>query len=252
MTVNKDDDSHPLASPSQPPSTNSPPPDSSSSHERTSTSSLTPTPHRSELLDRARHFLSSPQVIHQDHESKRRFLSEKGLSDGEVQLLLREMVRASSLFVFVRLNTPPNVQPTTIVRLFLSPKQTNSLRSCPPFRRGCIPHLLHPICPGFSWAHSRCFHGWRGAPLPCSSSITYVTHLSLALANPKLTCLPLPLAHRSSTLTRLAIPASAPHAIGSCPSFTQSSPGRPSRQAHGLLAGPEGSAKGRVHRPSPP
>ena len=50
-------------------------------------------PNRSELLDRARHFLSSPQVIHQDYESKRRFLTEKGLSDEEVQLLLREMVR---------------------------------------------------------------------------------------------------------------------------------------------------------------
>jgi hypothetical protein len=49
---------------------------------------------RSELLDRARHFLSSPQVMHQDYESKRRFLAEKGLSDGEVQLLLSEMVRA--------------------------------------------------------------------------------------------------------------------------------------------------------------
>jgi hypothetical protein len=31
--------------------------------------------------------------MHQDHESKRRFLTEKGLTDGEIQLLLREMVR---------------------------------------------------------------------------------------------------------------------------------------------------------------
>jgi hypothetical protein len=51
-------------------------------------------PNRSELLDRARHFLSSPQVVHQDYESKRRFLAEKGLSNEEVQLLLREMVRS--------------------------------------------------------------------------------------------------------------------------------------------------------------
>ncbi|KAH9002260.1 hypothetical protein EDB86DRAFT_283714 [Lactarius hatsudake] len=50
-----------------------------------------PVPDRSELLDRARHFLGSPQVVHQDHESKRRFLTEKGLTEGEIQLLLREM-----------------------------------------------------------------------------------------------------------------------------------------------------------------
>jgi len=48
-------------------------------------------PNRSELLDRARHFLGSPQVVHQDYESKRRFLAEKGLADGEIQLLLREI-----------------------------------------------------------------------------------------------------------------------------------------------------------------
>ncbi|KAI9467163.1 hypothetical protein BJY52DRAFT_1111800 [Lactarius psammicola] len=52
---------------------------------------MTPVSDRSELLDRARHFLSSPQVIHQDHESKRRFLTDKGLTDGEIQLLLREI-----------------------------------------------------------------------------------------------------------------------------------------------------------------
>ncbi|KAF8272140.1 hypothetical protein EI94DRAFT_1865558 [Lactarius quietus] len=50
-----------------------------------------PVSNRSELLDRARHFLNSPQVTHQDHESKRRFLTEKGLTDGEIQLLLHEM-----------------------------------------------------------------------------------------------------------------------------------------------------------------
>jgi hypothetical protein len=81
-----------------------------------------PTLHRSELLDRARHFLSSPQVIHQDHESKRRFLSEKGLSDEEVQLLLREMVRASSLFVFLQayLHTTETSNPHRLSVFFLS------------------------------------------------------------------------------------------------------------------------------------
>jgi hypothetical protein len=70
-------------------------------------------PNQSELLDRARHFLSSPQVVHQDYESKRRFLTEKGLSDEEAQLLLREMVRA---LVLVPIRLDPNRLPV----LFLS------------------------------------------------------------------------------------------------------------------------------------
>jgi len=95
MTTNDEGGEQPLAGPSQPPSTTTPP-HSSSDHEPASSSSPstpTPMPNRSELLGRARHFLSSPQVSHQDYESKRRFLAEKGLSNDEVQLLLREMVR---------------------------------------------------------------------------------------------------------------------------------------------------------------
>lgn len=93
MTANNEDNSQPPATPSEPKplSTDTPPPNSPS--ELASSSSPPPTPDRSELLVRARHFLSSPQVIDQDFESKRRFLAEKGLTDGEIQLLLREMVR---------------------------------------------------------------------------------------------------------------------------------------------------------------
>lgn len=93
MTTNNDDNSQPPAAPSEskPLSTDTPPPNSSS--ELASSSSPPPAPDRSELLVRARHFLSSPQVIDQDYESKHRFLAEKGLTDGEIQLLLREMVR---------------------------------------------------------------------------------------------------------------------------------------------------------------
>ncbi|KAI0005157.1 hypothetical protein BJV74DRAFT_881044 [Russula compacta] len=87
MTANNKDGSQPPAHPSEPHSMEEDKPQLSSS-----SSSPTPIPNRSELLDRARHFLSSPQVIHQDHESKRRFLAEKGLADGEIQLLLREML----------------------------------------------------------------------------------------------------------------------------------------------------------------
>jgi hypothetical protein len=90
MTVDSDNSS-PIASQSEPPATNETQPIPLSEH-----ASSVPTAsvsNRSELLDRARHFLNSPQVMHQDHESKRRFLTEKGLTDGDIQLLLREMVR---------------------------------------------------------------------------------------------------------------------------------------------------------------
>lgn len=94
MTANNEDNTQPPApaAPSEPKplSTDIPPLNSSSDF---ASSSPPSTPDRSELLIRARHFLSSPQVIDQDHESKRRFLVEKGLTDGEIQLLLREMVR---------------------------------------------------------------------------------------------------------------------------------------------------------------
>ena len=92
MTANNEDNSQPTAAPSEskPLSTDPPLPNFSS---ELAPSSPPPTPDRSELLTRAQHFLSSPQVIDQDYESKRRFLAEKGLTDGEIQLLLREMVR---------------------------------------------------------------------------------------------------------------------------------------------------------------
>ena len=93
MTVDSDNSPSP-ADNSEPPSTSEKQP--TLPHEHVSSVPTTPVSNRSELLDRARHFLSSPQVIHQDHESKRRFLTEKGLTDGEILLLLREMVRRGS------------------------------------------------------------------------------------------------------------------------------------------------------------
>ncbi|KAH9850768.1 hypothetical protein C2E23DRAFT_887106 [Lenzites betulinus] len=51
-----------------------------------------PTPEdRTDLLERARAFLSSPQVRHEDLISKRRFLVEKGLTEGEIEGLLHEV-----------------------------------------------------------------------------------------------------------------------------------------------------------------
>lgn len=47
---------------------------------------------RSELLARARSFLASPQVQHQDMLAKHAFLVEKGLHESEIADLLRSQV----------------------------------------------------------------------------------------------------------------------------------------------------------------
>jgi Pex14 N-terminal domain len=47
---------------------------------------------RSDLLAKARSFLASPQVQHQDVNAKRAFLVEKGLNDTEITELLRTIV----------------------------------------------------------------------------------------------------------------------------------------------------------------
>ena len=58
------------------------------------TDSPSPAPtDRAELLQRARAFLTSPQVRHEDASAKRRFLAEKGLTDTEIEGLLYEVVR---------------------------------------------------------------------------------------------------------------------------------------------------------------
>jgi peroxisomal membrane anchor protein 14 (PEX14) len=105
MTANNEDGSQPppAASESEPLSTtdttlNSSSASASASASEHASSSSPPTSDRSELLDRARHFLNSPQVIDQDNESKRRFLAGKGLTDGGIQLLLRETVRPVHIY----------------------------------------------------------------------------------------------------------------------------------------------------------
>jgi hypothetical protein len=47
---------------------------------------------RAELIERARSFLTSPKIYHEDVLAKRKFLVEKGLSDTEIAGLLRELV----------------------------------------------------------------------------------------------------------------------------------------------------------------
>lgn len=60
---------------------------------------------RSELLQRAKAFLTSPQVLQEDITAKRRFLTEKGLSDVEVEALLRETARVSCTMLSFRVLT---------------------------------------------------------------------------------------------------------------------------------------------------
>jgi Pex14 N-terminal domain len=53
---------------------------------------------RTELLARARTFLNSPQILNQNANAKREFLSEKGLTEPEIERLIREPVRATYQF----------------------------------------------------------------------------------------------------------------------------------------------------------
>jgi hypothetical protein len=86
-------------SPTPPPpqATNSPSSEQSNPAELPPPVSTPPTTvqDRVELLARARIFLNSPQILEQDVTAKRKFLSEKGLSELEIERLLREPVRAS-------------------------------------------------------------------------------------------------------------------------------------------------------------
>jgi len=63
----------------------------STEHPETTASSPPSTP-REELMSRARSFLLSPQIRHEDANSKHSFLSQKGLTDSEIGDLLREPV----------------------------------------------------------------------------------------------------------------------------------------------------------------
>ncbi len=49
---------------------------------------------RASLVDRARAFLRSPQIRNEDPSAKRRFLEEKGMNPSEIEMLMREQVRA--------------------------------------------------------------------------------------------------------------------------------------------------------------
>ncbi|KAI0036058.1 hypothetical protein K488DRAFT_38585, partial [Vararia minispora EC-137] len=67
---------------------------------------------RVSLLTRARQFLLSPQVRYEDDVSKRRFLQEKGLSEDEIGLLLREQAPVVPPRTYPQL--PPSNLPSII------------------------------------------------------------------------------------------------------------------------------------------
>ncbi|RDB20128.1 hypothetical protein Hypma_012766 [Hypsizygus marmoreus] len=71
---------------------------------------------RGELLSRARTFLQSPQIIHQDISEKRRFLVEKGLHAPEIDDLLRELPPQRPL---IPPRTYPQPPPSNLPTLFL-------------------------------------------------------------------------------------------------------------------------------------
>lgn len=86
---------------------------------------------RSELLQRAKAFLTSPQVLQEDITAKRRFLTEKGLSDVEVEVLLRETVRVFCTMLSSRVLTDNQCSRKRHLR----------------FHRGRIPSLPCQTCP---------------------------------------------------------------------------------------------------------
>jgi hypothetical protein len=78
---------------STPPASEHPEPQNDTSNPTERSSPPAPvTEDRSELVQRARAFLTSPQVQHEDMAVKRRFLMDKGLNDAEVEALLRDIV----------------------------------------------------------------------------------------------------------------------------------------------------------------
>ena len=80
--------------PQSPPAESTTAQNSSTSSEQAANpaSATSPAEDRSELLQRARTFLTSPQVVHEDPLAKRRFLAEKGLNELEIEQLIQELV----------------------------------------------------------------------------------------------------------------------------------------------------------------
>ncbi|KAL1723438.1 hypothetical protein EV715DRAFT_286306 [Schizophyllum commune] len=79
---------------------------------------------RTTLLERARHFLASPQIQQQDDAGKRRFLSDKGLKAEEVDAVLRETLQSQP--------GQPSPQPAQSQSQTAQPQAIQSQRLLPP------------------------------------------------------------------------------------------------------------------------
>lgn len=71
---------------------------------------------RIELLEKARTFLNSPQVRHEDHAAKRRFLADKGLNEHEISSLLQELVCFFALAMLFDVVTAADLASTSSAR----------------------------------------------------------------------------------------------------------------------------------------
>lgn len=129
---------------SNPPPEPSSKPDTSSPSESQSPGTLPTSPleNRAELLNRARSFLMSPQIPHEDIIAKRRFLVEKGLSDAEIAGLLQELVslsRSYSKHSVLTIGMQPMRAPLVPPRTYPPPSPSN------------LPNLLIGLLRIFTW-----------------------------------------------------------------------------------------------------
>jgi hypothetical protein len=102
-----------------------------------------PVEDRLALLSRARVFLASPQVQHQNLPAKRAFLAEKGLNETEIDSLLREVVSSLSPSYRFSVNLRGYTQPAPALnippRTYPQPPPSN------------LPVLLLGIVRLFTW-----------------------------------------------------------------------------------------------------
>lgn len=96
---------------------------------------------RQELVSRARSFLTSPQVSHEDVFAKRRFLVDKGLTEPEINGLLSELVSTiyTALFYVLKYVQPPPL-PVVPPRTYPQPPPSN------------LPNLLVGVARILTWA----------------------------------------------------------------------------------------------------
>lgn len=118
-------------SPTMPPTASPQTPPEAQGVEQQTESNQSPVKSRANLIARARSFLASPQVRHQDLVAKRAFLVEKGLSDLEIEKLLFNIVRVCLSVVIPEAN------------IILRHHQ------CPPFLQRRTHNLVRQICLSF-------------------------------------------------------------------------------------------------------